>query len=455
MSPLGHLGLAAVLAITLAATALADRTQLKPGFNLFSPAQDVELGRTLSRDAERQLPMLNNARVDDYVNRLGHRLDAYIPQSAPAYPFQYKVVNSSEINAFALPGGFVYINRGVIEAADNEAQLAGVMAHETSHVILRHGTNQASKAYLAQAPLSVLGGMLGSSIGSVLAQLGAGFALNSVFLKYSRNDETQADVMGTQILHDAGYDPRAMAQFFEKIQAESKHRPVEFFSDHPNPDHRIGRVDEEVDKLGGPPPNYKTDSPEFQEIKRYLRSLPPAPKASPRPGGGGGRGGRPAEPSLRFVSYENRLLRLQHPENWQAYGQGDALTLTPEGGVMDDSRGNAVLAYGVIVSLFQPHNDSDRPMSLEQATDELVQNLEHSNSRMSLVRHHEQMRLGGEPALSTYLSNDSPAGGRESDWLVTALRPDGLLYMVCVAPEREYDSYDRAFQTLVDSVRFR
>jgi Zn-dependent protease with chaperone function len=455
MSTLGHLGLAAVLALTLAATALADRTQLKPGFNLFSSAQDVELGRKLSRDAERQLPMLNNARVDDYVNRLGHRLDAYIPQWAPAYPFQYKVVNSSEINAFALPGGFVYVNRGVIEAADNEAQLAGVMAHETSHVILRHGTNQASKAYLAQAPLSVLGGMMGSSVGSLMAQLGTGFALNSVFLRYSRNDETQADVMGAQILHDAGYDPRAMAQFFEKIQAESKNRPVEFFSDHPNPDHRIGRVDEEVDRLGGPPPNYKTDSPEFQEIKSYLRSLPPAPKASPRSGGGGGRRGVPAEPSLRFVSYENRLLRLQHPENWQAYGQGDALTLTPEGGVMDDSRGNAVLARGVIVSLFQPHTDSDRPISLEQATDELVQNLEHSNSRMSLVRHHEQMRLGGEPALSTYLSNDSPAGGRESDWLVTTMRPDGLLYIVCVAPEREYDSYDRAFRTLVDSVRFR
>lgn len=455
MSLCGHLGLAAVLALTLAATALADRTQLKPGFNLFSSAQEVELGRKLSRDAERKLPMLNDARVDDYVNRLGHRLDTYIPRWTPPYPFQYKVVNSSEINAFALPGGFVYVNRGVIEAADNEAQLAGVMAHETSHVILRHGTNQASKASLAQAPLSVLGGVMGSSVGSAVAQLGGGFFLNSVFLKYSRTDETQADVMGTQILYDAGYDPRAMAQFFEKIQAQSKNHPVEFFSDHPNPDHRIGRVDEEVDKLGGPPPNYKTDSPEFQEIKSYLRSLPPAPKASPRPGGGGGRGGRPTEPSLRFVSYENRLLRLQHPENWQAYGQGDVVTLTPEGGVMDDSRGEAVLARGVMVNMFQPHNNSDRPISLEIATDELVQSLEHSNSHMSLVRHHEQMRLGGEPALSSHLSNDSAAGGRESDWLVTAMRPDGLLYIVCVAPEREYDSYDRAFQTLVDSVRFR
>jgi hypothetical protein len=148
-------------------------------------------------------------------------------------------------------------------------------------------------------------------------------------------------------------------------------------------------------------------------------------------------------------------LRLQHPENWQAYGQGDVVTLTPEGGVMDDSRGEAVLARGVMVNMFQPHNNSDRPISLEIATDELVQSLEHSNSHMSLVRHHEQMRLGGEPALSSHLSNDSAAGGRESDWLVTAMRPDGLLYIVCVAPEREYDSYDRAFQTLVDSVRFR
>ena len=144
--------------------------------------------------------------MDNYLNNLGHRLSAHAP--GYKFPYQFKVVNDRAINAFALPGGHVYINRGVIEAADNEAQLAGVMAHEISHVALRHGTNQASKASAAQMPLAILGGLLGSnSTGAALAQLGAGFAVNSILLKYSRTAESQADIMGTQILYDSGLRP--------------------------------------------------------------------------------------------------------------------------------------------------------------------------------------------------------------------------------------------------------
>src|SRR5439155_12851259 len=164
----------------------------------------------------------------NYIEALGRKLAAHAP--GEKYPYQFRIVNDTAINAFALPGGFVYVNRGAIEAADNEGQIAGVMAHEIGHVVLRHGTNQMSKAYIAQAPLAVLGGVLGSnSIGGVLAQLGVSFAANSLLLKYSRDAESQADLMGTQILQDSGYDPRAMVEFFEKIQAESKGRAVQFF----------------------------------------------------------------------------------------------------------------------------------------------------------------------------------------------------------------------------------
>jgi Zn-dependent protease with chaperone function len=451
------LALVAALALAVVPAALASRTQLKPGWNLFSPDQDIEIGKKVSRDAEKQVPMLNDSRVDNYLNALGHRLSAHAP--GYRYPYQYKCVNSSEINAFALPGGFIYINRGVFEAADDEAQLAGVVAHETSHVVLRHGTNQASKAYAAQVPLALLGGMLGSnSIGAVLGQLGAGFAINSIFLKYSRTDESQADIMGTQILYDTGYDPRAMAQFFEKIQAESKSRPVEFFSDHPNPEHRIERVTEEVGKLGGPPSNYKTDSQEFQAIKRYLKSLPPAPKST-RATGSGGSGGSsnpsaPQRPSGSSQNFQNSEVRLQYPDNWHSYGQGSAVTFAPDGGVVDDGQGNSALAYGLIVNVYEPHNDSGGQMSLEQATDQLVSQLQQSNPRMSVVRRHERMRLGGATALSTDLVNDSPAGGREGDWLVTTLRPNGLLFFVCVAPQSAAAEYEPAFQRIIDSVRF-
>jgi predicted Zn-dependent protease len=154
----------------LPALANAQRIVVRPGWNMFSPEQDVEIGRSVSANAERQLPMLNDTRVDAYLNRLGRRLAE--KAQGVRYPYQFKAVNDKAINAFALPGGFLYVNRGLIEAADNEAQLAGVLGHEIGHVALRHGTNQASKAQVAQAPLAILGGVLGSgSVGSVLAAI--------------------------------------------------------------------------------------------------------------------------------------------------------------------------------------------------------------------------------------------------------------------------------------------
>jgi hypothetical protein len=565
--------LVAGLALVLVPLAWADRTQLKPGWNMFSTQQDIEVGQQVSRDAEKQVRMLNDSRVDNYLNNLGKRLSAHAP--GYKFPYTYKAVNDRAINAFALPGGPVYINRGVIEAADNEAQLAGVMAHETSHVALRHGTNQASKASAAQMPLAILGGLLGSnSTGAALAQLGAGFTVNSILLKYSRTDESQADIMGTQILYDSGYDPRAMAQFFEKLQAVDKGgHPVEFFSDHPNPDHRIERVDQEIDQLGGSPRGSKTDSREFQEVKRYVlsRPAPPVKGSTPRlqaDAGSGDRGrssptglrilaasygakdrfadvrqllqsrvqnnrlnlqvtnasmgGDPIEnetktlrisyewagrthevvvqenqavsipteqqqtevparsdtpaggPSDRLKSFENSVLRIDYPENWQPYGQGDAATIAPPGGLVDDGNGNKALAYGVIVNIYEPHSDrninepqSDRNgqqlqprgygqgsgMSLDEATDQLVQDFRQSNRNMRLVRRHDDIRVDGQRALSTYLSNDSPLGGRETDWLVTLQRPEGLLFIVFTAPERDFQGYQSAFQQMLYSVR--
>ena len=331
------------------------RTILKPGWNMFSPQQDVEVGQQVSPDAERQLPMLNNSRVDNYVNNLGRRLASNAP--GERYPYHFKVVNDPAINAFALPGGPIYVNRGVIEAADNESQLAGVLAHEISHVALRHGTNQASKASAAQLPLAILGGLIGSnSTKAALAQLGASFAVNSILLKYSRSAESQADIMGTQVLFDSSYDPRAMGQFFEKLEAQQSGRgPVEFFSNHPNPGNRMERVDEEVTALGGVRRNDTTNSREFDDIKRYLQSVPGSSgrdQTPPREVSGGGT--RPERPSGRFVVAENSVLRISHPDNWQVHGQGDALTIAPQNGLVGDGQGNQALVFGVIVNVFEP-----------------------------------------------------------------------------------------------------
>jgi Zn-dependent protease with chaperone function len=443
--------LVAAFVLATGSLAVAARTQLKPGWNLFSPQQDVQIGQRLSRQAQRQMPMLNDPRVDDYLNRLGHRLSEHAP--GYRFPYQYRCVNSAAINAFALPGGFIYINRGVIEAADDEAQLAAVMAHETSHIALRHGTNQASKAYAWQVPFSILGGVAGNSVGSVLAELGGGFVVNSIFLKYSRTDESQADILGTQILYDSGYDPRAMAQFFEKIEGESRSRPVEFFSDHPSPARRIERVDEEIDRLGGPPADARTDSTEFEQIKRYLKSLPPPPKAPSRLGAGQGAGAaQPEAPAERFTHFANSALALDYPQNWRTYGQGSTVTLAPTGGVVTNRSGRDAVAYGMLISVFEPQNGG--AASLDRATRQLVREIERSNSGMNEVRGSEPDRVGGQPALSTYLEGNSPVGGSEWDWLVTVNRPAGLLYFICVAPHAEADVYQPACRRTLNSVRF-
>ncbi|MCL4522621.1 MAG: M48 family metallopeptidase [Acidobacteria bacterium] len=449
--------LALVLTLAWAPVAQAERTPFKPGWNLFSPAQDVEIGRKVAEDAERQLPIVNDSRIENYLNSLGRRLAAKAPYEK--YPYQFKLVNDRAINAFCLPGGFIYVNRGVIENADNEAQLAGVMAHEISHAALRHGTNQASKAYAAQVPLALLGGMLGSnSVGAVLAQIGAGFATNSILLKYSRDAERQADLLGAQILYDAGYDPRGMPQFFEKLQAQSKGGGMpQWLSSHPNPENRVGGVNGEIEKLGGAPPNYRTDSAEFRSIRRMVMALP-----APEKGGAAtssatrstGRSGRPELPSTRYQSYQNGLLRMSYPDNWKSYGQEGAVTFAPEGGIVDDGRGNAALAYGVIVNVFEVQSDRTGQVTLEDATDQLIDDLRHSNPAVRIARRHERVRIGGLRALSTYLTNDSPTGGKEYLWLVTVLRPEGLVYFVSVAPERDYDNFDQAFQNMLSSVRF-
>ncbi len=272
----------AMLCVLIAPCSQAQRTQFKEGWNFYSPQEDIQLGKQVAVDAEKQLPSCNAPKVDAYLTDLGKKLVAKLPTGGVEYPWEFHCVNDKEINAFALPGGYVFVNRGAIEVSDDEAQLAGVIAHELSHVALRHGTTEATKAQAAQAGVGILGAILGGNAGgALLTELGR-FSAGGVLLRYSRSAETQADVMGTQVLYDAGYDPRALAQFFEKIEAESKgQNPPEFFSDHPNPEHRVERVQEEIDKLGGLPANPKKDSLEFEAIKREVAALPTIKRATP------------------------------------------------------------------------------------------------------------------------------------------------------------------------------
>jgi hypothetical protein len=432
----------------------AQRTQLKQGWNKFSPQDDISLGKRAATDAEKQLPLCNAPNVDAYLTQLGTRLAQKLPTGDVQYPFEFHCVNDKAINAFALPGGYVFVNRGAIEAANNEAQLAGVMAHELSHVALRHGTNQATKAMLAETGLGIFGAVFGDSAsGAALTTLGS-FAAGGVLLRYSRTAESQADVMGTQVLYDAGYDPRALAQFFEKLEAETKGKnPPEFFSDHPNPEHRVERVDEEIEKLGGVQPNARRDSAQFEAIKREVLALPIVKKPTP---GAPGATAAPSLPSSNYATYQASSYTLKYPDNWKKYPDsgGSGVSFAPEGGIVDDGSGHSALAYGLIISVTQAHGDPNDWSALDSATRTVIQDLQKANPSMKITRQGEHLRLNGQPGLSTYLSNISPAGGQETDWVVTVFRPEGLVYFVCVAPQSAYDNYDKSFSSILDSVHF-
>lgn len=453
-----NLGLAASfflgLSLLLVPGASAQRTQLKPGWNHFSPQEDITLGKRAASDAQKQLPLCNAPRVDAYLTKLGMRLAQKLPTGGVQYPFEFHCVNDKAINAFALPGGYVFVNRGAIEAADTEAQLAGVMAHELSHVALRHGTNQATKAMVAETGLGIFGAVFGDSTGGALLTTLGNFTAGGVLLRYSRTAESQADVMGTQVLFDSGYDPRAMAQFFEKLEAETRGKnPPEFLTDHPSPEHRVGRVDEEVEKLGGPPVNAMRDSAEFESIKREVLALPVVKRPAP---GVPGVFTAPAPPSRSFMEYQSSGYALKYPDNWKKYpdSDGGGVSFAPERGILDDGSGHSALAYGLIIGVAKAKGDANDENALNGATNQVIQDLQKSNPGMKIVRQGEHVRLNGLPGLSTFLSNASPAGGQETDWVVTVIRPEGLVYFVCVAPQSAYDNYDQTFSSILDSVRF-
>jgi len=446
-----------LLCLVIVPCGRAQRTQFETGWNFYSPQEDIKLGKQVAVDAEKQLPSCNAPNVDAYLAELGKKLIAKLPTGGVEYPWEFHCVNDKAINAFALPGGYVFVNRGAIEAADNEAQLAGVIAHELSHVALRHGTAEATKAQAAQAGVGIIGAIFGGNAGgALLTELGR-FSAGGVLLRYSRTAETQADVVGTQVLYDAGYDPRALAQFFEKIEADSKgQNPPEFFSDHPNPEHRVERVEEEIDKLGGLPAKMKRDSVEFEAIKREVLALPVVKREMVSAGGPTPRPmGPPPAPSANYAEYQASAYAMKYPDNWKKYGDNDSVSFAPDGGVMEGSDGKGGLGYGIIVDVTKVQGDASDAKALEKATQQLIGTLQKENPKMKMTRQSGRVRLNGRPGLSTYLSNESPTGGEETDWLITVIRPEGLVSFVCVAPQKEYEKYDKTFASILDSVRFQ
>lgn len=241
--------------------------------NLISVRDEVAIGRKAQQQVRQQVPELRDATVNNYIETLGRRIAARA--DGPRYPYSFDVANYREVNAFALPGGPIWIHRGTIDVARSESQLVGVIAHEVAHIANRHAAEQISKGTIANVGLGLLGALLGNGTGSQIAQLGAGFAAQATMMKFSRDDEREADMKALRYMKGAGYDPRGMVEFLQVLRVQQGRDPGSvqtFFSSHPAPGERVRRLQEEANRLAGG----RRDSQSFQNIQSRLDRLGPA-----------------------------------------------------------------------------------------------------------------------------------------------------------------------------------
>ncbi len=405
------------------------------------------------------------------IRRIGEKLISHAP--GYKWPFEFHTVNQKDINAFALPGGPMFINLGTIQQAD-EGELAGVMAHELSHVILQHSARDASKQQGAQVlgalgamiAGAVLGGGLAGQAAGAAAQLGAG----AWAMKYSRADETEADLLGAQLMYDAGYDPYALVEFFDVLAKQGGSGGPQFLSDHPNPGNRAKTISTAIQKF--PKKSYpRSDSAEFASMKRHamgqkaMTAQEVAAYAKKRQGSTQGGSAQDAgTPTVVRASRADVMpaggMRTQNfgpfsmavPSNWQAGQQQDGgYLIAPQAGVSGNS-----IAYGVMVQGVQPKQQ----MSLDEATDQIVQSLVQGNQGAMVSGTAQRTNVNGVDARSVTIKAVSPlatSGGKplpERDWVVTM---DGgnntIIYAVFTAPEQDFAALKPTFEDMLKSFR--
>lgn len=418
---------------------------VRPGYNVYSPEQDVQLGKQAASEIRKQVDVVDDPELQGYISRLGQRI-AEQPQ-AGGYPYEFTLINDPSINAFALPGGPIFVHTGLVRAAKNENQLVGVLAHEVAHVALRHGTSQASKAQIAQLPAILAGAAIGQdSALAQLGQIGLGLGVNSLLMKYSRSAEKEADVLGARMMAQAGYDPMEMARFFEKLETEGGARPPAFLSSHPDPGNRVELVRQEVALL--PQREYNASTGQFPHMETAVGRLPepqrPQEVAAAQP---------PSAPTGAFRKLEGRGFSLSYPRGWEAFGGrgSSVVTLAPRQGLVRTDSGVSI-GYGAVLSYYSPQR-SRAP--LIGATQELVNELQSVNRNLRVSGGPRRVRIQGNRGLVTTLTSRSPYGGTERNVLLTVARPEGLFYMIFVAPEKGLKQRQPTFEQMLDSIRFR
>jgi hypothetical protein len=450
------------------------------GFNLFSVQQDIEIGSRAAVEIGRQVTLVTSPRTTHFLGNV----TAVVAQASRAkFPIQVRAINSGDVNLLVLPGGQIFVTRGLLSHAKSEAEVAAVLAHAMAHVVLRHGTARTSRAYLSKAGLSALG-RLGKS-GSVegIVNTVGGFGMNAAFLAFARSDEYEADALGAEFLSSAGYDPVTMATVFATLRREKARLPgiQRFHAAHPPAADREIRIRNlcnvlrhgRAEIVGGfnrirwhgaatsaaaAAPEVKTSTGTV-EIRTTV-AIPDIPAPSPE--------------FTRFTD-PDAVVTIDHPSNWDTYQSGAAMSFVPAGGVVEREDGAPSLVQGVIVNQYEPFEDDverwnnsmtrhyapfqdrSRPRgALEDATDDLVRQIMSASTWLTAPPRSARAEVvDGLRGYSVRLSGRSPITGKtERVTLYTrALPDDHIIYMACVAAGRAVSSVERACNRMVQSLR--
>ena len=463
-----------------------------PGTTGMNRQQQQQLGLQAMGEVYKQMPVLPDSSPEtQYIQRLGRKLTAVIPADK-SWPYQFHVIPAADINAFALPGGPIFVNIGTITAAENEAQLAGVLAHEMSHVYMQHSAKQAPKATVAQVIAGLAGAVLPQSGLGNLGRMGIQIGAGTMLMKYSRTDEAQADSVGAIIMYRAGYNPQAMADFFETLQKKYGAGGPQLLSDHPNPGNRTAAVQSEI--RNWPRKSYVNNSPEFtsakqdatrvkaysaQEIANGAKSgqweqqnrknnvVPASGTTSSNQGSGAGSGGgsgsgtgeeatdvafKQIKPSGNFAQHEGQGFTVSYPDNWKVNGDQNTTIIAPPSGASDTG-----IAYGVVLGT-RPESGGS---SLDDATRQLADGLAQDNPGMKVSGEPKNIDVNGTQGRSLELLGNSPLqlNGKplqERDLLVAVPRPQGgLVYLVFISTDRDYSQLHPTYQKMLDSLHVR
>ena len=464
-----------------------------PGKTSMSKDNQHALGMEVATQVFQQMPVLPDSSPESiYVRQLGQKLVATIPEQY-SWPFEFHVIPQKEINAFAIPGGQMFINLGTVTAARSEAELAGVMGHEMAHVYMQHSAKQAGKAQttsmIAGIASAVLGGTVGGEMGGLvgqLGQMGIQMGAQGLLMKYSRNDESQADAVGAVILYKAGYNPQSMVDFFKTMGAQPGAAPPELFSSHPNPGNRQEAIQKQIAKW--PVTTYVEGSPDFDQTRQLAAqekmytaheieagaksgqwaalnqrngasltssgasTFPTRAAAPPNP-----VSLESVLPSEHMVTANLGPMKIHRPDNWALElpeQQGQFVTIAPRAGITSTGVGYGVLLNGAAAPKGQR-------ASIDDMTVALIKQIQ-QNNQLEQLGNPQPITVGGIEGRATFLRSPSPfpdANGQpqpERDWLVTVPQRDGsMIFMIFVAPEHDFDRLHATFEAMVKSIQFR